>query len=255
MGELSIIRSGWVLELLDEKLSRAVLRGAWGGDAPTLTRQARYYAPHIGRFLQPDPIISGSNLYAYVNNDSLNATDPSGMLLLTTSSEHPYMGETLQRLRSKIGPIINAIETSPTAVFLVDSPLRTETQPISGPRHIYPFWGTQYQVEDYFDGTGELLPPSVGHGTGLSTPVVIFFNPNSSNVRGGGLEEALAHELMHAYLAINGINPKQYTHVNPGETPASERGPMIIENIVRILNGLEPSPYEPEETKKWKRCI
>jgi len=42
--------------------------------------RARTYSPTWGRFLQPDPIgyASGANLYAYVGNDPLNDTDPSG---------------------------------------------------------------------------------------------------------------------------------------------------------------------------------
>ena len=43
--------------------------------------RARVYAPGLGRFLQPDPIGTegGINLYAYVRNDPLNATDSSGL--------------------------------------------------------------------------------------------------------------------------------------------------------------------------------
>jgi RHS repeat-associated protein len=43
--------------------------------------RARHYSPAWGRFLQPDPIgySGGSNLYAYVRNDPLNATDMSGL--------------------------------------------------------------------------------------------------------------------------------------------------------------------------------
>jgi len=42
--------------------------------------RARYYDPAIGRFISEDPIgfAGGINLYAYVNNNPINANDPSG---------------------------------------------------------------------------------------------------------------------------------------------------------------------------------
>ncbi|HTE17896.1 MAG TPA: RHS repeat-associated core domain-containing protein [Armatimonadota bacterium] len=43
---------------------------------------ARYYDPAVGRFLNPDPIsyAGGLNLYAYCENDPVNAVDPSGLV-------------------------------------------------------------------------------------------------------------------------------------------------------------------------------
>ncbi len=43
--------------------------------------RARYYNPHIGRFMQTDPVgySAGMNLYAYCGNNPLGYTDPSGL--------------------------------------------------------------------------------------------------------------------------------------------------------------------------------
>ncbi|HQV02221.1 RHS repeat-associated core domain-containing protein [Novosphingobium sp.] len=54
---------------------------AWIAELGMYHYKARIYSPTLGRFLQTDPIgySGGGNLYAYVGNDPLNHTDPTGL--------------------------------------------------------------------------------------------------------------------------------------------------------------------------------
>lgn len=45
--------------------------------------RARLYDPASARFLTPDPMLDGASPYAYVRNDPINRTDPTGMLSAT----------------------------------------------------------------------------------------------------------------------------------------------------------------------------
>ena len=88
--------------------------------------RARTYSPTWGRFLQPDPIgyAAGPNLYAYVNNDPLNLTDPSGLFGFVIN----YGGQ------SEVGlPLIGqaGAQVSQNIAFLVDTSHLTWSNPLN----------------------------------------------------------------------------------------------------------------------------
>lgn len=78
--------------------------------------RARYYDPELGRFISPDPIgfeAEDSNLYRYVGNAPVNATDPSGLITAISYSYKvaEFAGVTVQaKFTVSTSEVIGAID-------------------------------------------------------------------------------------------------------------------------------------------------
>jgi RHS repeat-associated protein len=69
---------------------------AWLGELGLYYYKARLYSPTLGRFLQVDPVgyKDQVNLYAYVDNDPVDHTDPKGLCVDNTCPVSAFWGST-----------------------------------------------------------------------------------------------------------------------------------------------------------------
>ncbi len=207
--------------------------------------RARAYDPQTGRFVSADPIGTegGINLYAYVNNDPLDATDPKGTSCISTGEHYvcnidkvdlPKGQSTLTSQQAKFIARFNAKYTS--AVNRVATANHTFTVGATGGRPHTSFKISGMEVASSLAKREVTYSPERGVGqagiaTGGNPSTGVFSWVYSPEGASHSMERDIIHDGIHSTSAeyngnalapVLGVDPYNSEHQEPYNRAAGE---------------------------------
>jgi RHS repeat-associated protein len=173
---------------------------------------ARYYAPWLARWTAPDPIgiADGTNIYAYVHNNPVALTDPSGAQgkTIIVESEFRLFNRRTGRMQTVPGSRTKEIITVPEAETAVES----DPDPTAA----------------------------------LESDIVISLGRVRTGTTVMG-DEALALELEQIREGVeHDVTSRDKTSADPANNPKS---PEHVQKVMQVVNYFLQSTRKPDQTK------
>lgn len=177
------------------------------------THTLAFYNPTQGRWLTRDPLgeAGGTNLYAFVGNNSVNWLDPWG-LVITYGGRMPYTASVLvgQLRRNPItADVIAYLDALPQNIHITHVPGQrnpgTDSHLTAGNAIMGTFPGADIGIDLSSEGTSGFIRELYPHIPLANSQYCLYSEEELDDIL---LQVALGHELTHAYDAA--VNPRKH---------------------------------------------